>query len=90
MAPYISNYFDAATSNPEFIGEDNNGHLIQTISFDVAVTVERGTETEGKISIATGLLGLNSKGKTTKADDSVSRIQFVIPVSLGATFQKNE
>lgn len=90
VAPYISNYFESATNNPDFIGEDNNGHLIQNVSFDVAVTVERGTETEGKISIASGILGLGSKGKTIKEDDSVSRIQFVVPVSLGASFQKKE
>lgn len=87
ISPFISKYFSSAKENALFIGEDSKGRLIQAISFDVAVTVERGTQTDGRISIAAGLLGLESKGQTKKSNDSVSRIAFVVPVSLGNEFK---
>lgn len=88
VSPFVTKYFPSASDNALFIGEDAKGGLIQAISFDVAVTVERGTQTNGRISIAAGLLGLESKGQTTKNNDSVSRIQFIVPVSLGTKFKR--
>ena len=88
VAPFIRDYFDIAENNPVFIGQDCNGDLIQSISFDVALTVEKGTETSGKVSVVAGVFGLSSKGKTMKSNDSISRLKFVIPISLKSSFDE--
>jgi len=56
--------------------------VVQKIDFDVAVTAERGTETKGGIGIHVGSIGVGSQGKTEKANSSVSRISFSVPMVL--------
>lgn len=87
ISPYIADYFDGTSHNPSFIGRDKSNNIVQIIEFDVAVTIGKDTETHGKISVVTGLLGLKSEGKTNKTDDSISRIRFVVPMSLPNEFK---
>ena len=56
--------------------------VVHKIDFDVAVTAEKGTETKGGIGIHVGSIGIGSQGKTEKANSSVSRIRFSIPMVL--------
>nr|WP_156696911.1 MULTISPECIES: hypothetical protein [Pseudomonas] len=58
------------------------GQLVQTVKFDVAVTVEEGTGTKGGIGIFIGAVGLGSQGESKTSQASVSRIQFEVPVAL--------
>lgn len=58
------------------------GQLVQTVKFDVAVTVEEGTGTKGGIGIFMGVIGLGSQGESKESQATVSRIQFEVPVSL--------
>ncbi len=58
------------------------GQLVQTVKFDVAVTVEEGTGTKGGIGIFIGAVGLGSQGESKASQASVSRIQFEVPVGL--------
>ena len=58
------------------------GQLVQTVKFDVAVTVEEGTGTKGGIGIFMGAVGLGSQGESKASQASVSRIQFEVPVAL--------
>lgn len=56
--------------------------FIQSVKFDVAVTIEQGTETKGGIGIFMGAVGLGSQGESTTSQTSVSRIKFEVPVSF--------
>ena len=56
--------------------------LIQSVKFDVAVTVGQGSETKGGIGIFMGAIGVGSHGESTTSQTSVSRIQFEVPVLL--------
>lgn len=49
------------------------------IKFDIAVTVE---QTKGGIGIVAGALALGSQGKTDKLNNSISRLQFEVPVIM--------
>ena len=55
---------------------------IHLVKFDVAITVEQGTETKGGIGIFMGAVGLGSQGESTNSQTSLSRIQFEVPVSF--------
>ena len=52
------------------------------IEFDVAVTTTTGSGTSGGVGVFVGPVGVGSKGQTTKANESISRIKFTIPVVL--------
>lgn len=57
-------------------------HLVQSVKFDIAVTVEKGSETKGGIGIFMGAIGVGSHGESTTSQTSVGRIQFEVPVSF--------
>lgn len=60
--------------------KDNN--LARLVRFDIAVTVEEGTATSGKIGVVSGILNLGSTGRSEDKNIAISRIQFDIPVLL--------
>lgn len=55
---------------------------IHLVKFDVAITLERGTETKGGIGIFMGAVGIGSQGESTNSQTSLSRIQFEVPISF--------
>ena len=61
-------------------GRDNN--LARLVRFDVALTIEEGTATSGKIGVVSGFLNLGSTGKSEDRSIAVSRIQFEVPLLL--------
>ena len=54
----------------------------QLIQFDIAVTVETQTNTQGNAGIGISVLKLGTQGETSKSNANVSRIQFKIPLRL--------
>jgi hypothetical protein len=62
-----------------------SGVSIETIEFDVAVTVSEGTQTKGGIGVFTGFVGLGSQGQSDASNLSVSRLKFVVPIALPST-----
>ena len=86
---------NGATLNPERQTHNANnanartntktGAAIETIEFDVAVTVTEGTQTRGGIGIFTGVVGLGSQGQSDATNSSVTRLRFLVPVSLPST-----
>ena len=62
-----------------------NGATIETVDFDVAVTVTEGTQTKGGIGVCTGIVGLGSQGQSEAANSSVSRLRFAVPLVLPST-----
>lgn len=61
------------------------GETIETIDFDVAVTVTEGTQTKGGIGVFTGFAGLGSQGQSEAANSSVSRLRFTVPIVFPVT-----
>lgn len=64
------------------IWDNRDNNLARHVRFDVAVTVEEGTATSGKIGVVSGFLNLGSTGKSEDKSVAVSRIQFEVPVLL--------
>ena len=58
------------------------GQLVQTVEFDVAVTVTSGTGTKGGIGVVAGVFALGSQGQSTSENTAVSRLKFTVPVTL--------
>jgi len=54
--------------------------VVELVEFDVAVHVSEGTETNAKIGISVGSIGLGAGGKSQEANRSESRIKFKVPV----------
>lgn len=54
--------------------------VVELVEFDVAVHASEGTETNGKIGISVGSIGLGAVGKSQESNRSESRIKFKIPV----------
>ncbi|MBX3703619.1 MAG: hypothetical protein KF822_07590 [Steroidobacteraceae bacterium] len=59
---------------------DNN--IARLVRFDVAVTVEEGTTSAGKIGVVSGLLNLGSAGTSEDKSKAISRIAFDVPILL--------
>jgi hypothetical protein len=55
---------------------------VESVEFDVALTVDEKTSTGGKIGIMSSLLNLNAEGKSDNSTISVSRVKFRVPVLL--------
>ena len=58
---------------------------VQSINFDVAISIGQGTETKGGIGLVVGPVALGSQGKSDTTNASQSRIQFNIPMALPTT-----
>ena len=54
----------------------------QMISFDIAVTVETATATNGEAGVGLSVLKLGTSGESSSTDSQASRIQFTIPLKL--------
>ena len=65
--------------------DPRNGASIETVEFDVAVTVTEGTQTKGGIGVFTGVVGLGSQGQSEATNSSVTRLKFVVPIALPFT-----
>lgn len=63
-------------------GPELNGMPVKDIEFDVAVTATEGTKTKGGIGVFVGPVGLGTHGQSDTASSSISRIKFVVPLSL--------
>lgn len=63
-------------------GTNQLQQVVQSINFDVAVSVAKGNETKGGVGLMVGVVALGSQGKTDSTDSSQSRIQFSIPMVL--------
>lgn len=59
---------------------DDDGMIIEKIHFDVAVTITEGSSSEGKAGITVWSLGLSKKGQDSASNQSISKIQFSVPI----------
>ena len=68
----------ASQVNPSDVS--NYAQKVVEIAFDVAVTVEKGSGTQGGISVLTGILGLGASGESKQSDLTTHRLRFAVPV----------
>jgi hypothetical protein len=59
-----------------------HGQLLHNVEFDVALVVNEGTQTKGGIGIFVGAVGLGSQGQSEKSNSTVSRVRFLVPLTL--------
>jgi hypothetical protein len=52
------------------------------VEFDIAVTLESGSESKGGIAVFGGAVNLGTQGKSNKSDITVSRIKFSVPIAF--------
>jgi hypothetical protein len=58
------------------------GRILDYVEFDIAVTLDKNTNTDGKISVLFGAINLSSGGASENKDSSTSRVKFRVPVSF--------
>ena len=63
--------------------------IVELVEFDVAVHASEGTETNGRIGISVGSIGIGAGGKSQETNRSESRIKFKIPVVFPTSGNKN-
>ena len=68
---------------------DHKGHLtgskisplsIESVQFDVALTVSEGTGSTAGIAVVAGIFGGGARGTSSEETSQVSRVKFAIPV----------
>lgn len=90
IVPHVNNIFTQTQTGGtnSAIGWTEEGELVQSVEFDVAVTASDGTETKGGIGVVAGIFALGSQGKSHENNQSISRLKFIVPVSLPFHDQK--
>jgi hypothetical protein len=58
------------------------GQLVQSVEFDVAVTVTEAKGTKGAIGVVVGTIGLGSQRQSSEESSAVSRLKFSVPITL--------
>lgn len=66
------------------IWDNRNNNYARSVAFDVALTVEEGTNTGAKVGVAAGIFNLGAGGASENKQLAVNRIQFSIPVLFPA------
>ncbi len=64
--------------------DNRNNNYARSIGFDVALTVQEGTNTGAKIGVATGVLNLGAGGASQNSQVAVNRVQFTVPILFPA------
>jgi len=72
---------EGCSSKTSYVAPAEVGNkLVQTVSFDVAVTTVDSTSTKGGIGVFVGPVALGSQGKSDAQNSSLSRIKFEVPL----------
>lgn len=59
----------------------------QIVSFHVALSESKGTETKGGIGVMLGAVGLGSQGKSENASEAVTHVEFSVPLMLPIQYE---
>lgn len=62
--------------------DNKTNNFARNIEFDVALTVEEGTQTKAKIGVLAGIVSASAGGQSENKQLAVSRISFVVPLLL--------
>lgn len=70
--------------------DNRNNNYVRSIAFDVALTVEEGTNTNAKVGVVSGIFNLGAGGTSDNRQLAVSRVQFSIPILFPANNLPND
>jgi hypothetical protein len=59
--------------------------LVQTLDFDIAVTVTEGEQKKSGIGVLVAGVGLGKSGQSDARSETVSRLRFTVPVVFPAS-----
>jgi len=59
-----------------------DGRTASLVTFDIAITIEKGEGTSANIGVIGSILKLGAEGHSNSSDSLASRLSFVIPVML--------
>ena len=71
--------------NPNLYEEGGSSHIyrsVETVEFDVAVSVEKGTDVDAKASMRIFAAEAGAGGKRNTRNETVNRIKFSVPIAL--------
>ena len=68
------------TSQLGIIGKGED-YLIP-VDFDIAVTASESEEASGGVGVLVSVLGVSVRGKSEETSSTISRIKFIVPISL--------
>ena len=57
------------------------GQTVESVEFDVAVTVTEGSEKKGGLGVVIAALTIGGTGQTSMSSSTISRLKFSIPVA---------
>jgi hypothetical protein len=72
----------AASSTKLSTGAKGYAPRIEEVEFDVALTIESGTQTKGGIGVLSGVVNLGSAGQSASSQVAVNKIKFSVPIEL--------
>ena len=61
------------------IGSNTDAQLVE---FDVALYVEKESETKAGLGVFVASLGIGANGKSPSGDSTLSRVKFKVPLAL--------
>ncbi|MEG3193051.1 hypothetical protein [Lysobacter sp. D1-1-M9] len=60
--------------------DNRTNNYARSINFDVALTVQDGTNAGAKIGVAAGVFNLGAGGSSQNSNTAINRVQFSVPV----------
>jgi hypothetical protein len=70
---------NASETGTAVICDNRTNNYARTVNFDIALTVEEGTATGGKVGVAAGLFSFGANGNSDNRQVAVNRVQFSVP-----------
>jgi hypothetical protein len=67
------------------IWDNRDNNYARVVSFDVALTIEEGTSTNGKVGVAIGVFKLGAGGSSDNRQLAVNKVQFSVPILFPAS-----
>lgn len=64
------------------ISQTERGNTATIVTFDIAITIEKGSDSSASIGVLSTFLKLGASGHSSATDASISRISFCVPVVL--------
>jgi hypothetical protein len=84
--PIVRDFFTKGSAGSSFAGVASGDAIVPVlvVDFDVAVTVNEGSERKGGIGVVTGFLSLGGQSKADQATSSATRLKFCVPIAFPA------
>ena len=71
--------------NRNFKAVEHGISELQAVDFEVSVSAEETSGTEGKLGVVTAFIGAGVAGKSTNESSNTSKLKFRIPIQLPTT-----